>query len=85
MVAEVAGSEWHVTNDPSKPKGTLQKLKDVCRLGDIGWRASVALEGAGILRPYCLAAADESKHSYIFPMGPLPARRSLRPATASYL
>lgn len=44
MVARVAGFEGRITNDPSKPDGTLRKLMDVSRLADMGWRASVDLE-----------------------------------------
>lgn len=44
MVARVTGFEGKITNDPSKPDGTLRKLMDVSRLGDMGWRASIVLE-----------------------------------------
>ncbi|WPZ23593.1 GDP-L-fucose synthase (plasmid) [Sulfitobacter faviae] len=44
MVAKVTGFEGRITNDPSKPDGTLRKLMDVSRLADMGWRASVDLE-----------------------------------------
>lgn len=44
MVAQVTGFEGRITNDPSKPDGTLRKLMDVSRLADMGWRASVDLE-----------------------------------------
>lgn len=44
MVAKVTGFEGRITNDPSKPDGTLRKLMDVSRLADMGWRASIDLE-----------------------------------------
>ncbi|MFG6637667.1 GDP-L-fucose synthase family protein [Sulfitobacter sp. 1A12126] len=44
MVARVTGFEGGISNDPSKPDGTLRKLMDVSRLADMGWRASVDLE-----------------------------------------
>ena len=44
MVARVAGFEGRITNDPSKPDGTLRKLMNVSRLAEMGWRASIDLE-----------------------------------------
>ena len=44
MVAGVTGFQGRITNDPSKPDGTLRKLMDVSRLANMGWRASVDLE-----------------------------------------
>jgi len=44
MVARVTGFEGRITNDLSKPDGTLRKLMDVSRLADMGWCASVDLE-----------------------------------------
>ncbi|MFG6511428.1 MULTISPECIES: GDP-L-fucose synthase family protein [unclassified Sulfitobacter] len=44
MVARVTGFKGRITNDPSKPDGTLRKLMDVNRLADMGWRASIDLE-----------------------------------------
>jgi nucleoside-diphosphate-sugar epimerase len=44
MMAKVTGFKGRITNDPSKPDGTLRKLMDVSRLADMGWRASVDLE-----------------------------------------
>lgn len=51
MVARVTGFQGRITNDPSKPDGTLRKLMDVSRLADMGWRASVDLE-KGLLETY---------------------------------
>jgi GDP-L-fucose synthase len=44
MVAKVTGYEGRIATDPSKPDGTLRKLMDVSRLGNMGWRASITLE-----------------------------------------
>jgi GDP-L-fucose synthase len=43
LVAEVAGYEGRLVQDPTKPDGTPQKLLDVSRLADLGWRASIGL------------------------------------------
>jgi GDPmannose 4,6-dehydratase/GDP-L-fucose synthase len=44
MVARVTGYEGRIVTDPSKPDGTMRKLMDVSRLGDMGWRARIGLE-----------------------------------------
>jgi len=44
MIAKVTRFEGRITNDPSKPDGTLRKLMDVSRLAEMGWRASINLE-----------------------------------------
>ncbi|WP_206241989.1 GDP-L-fucose synthase [Novosphingobium terrae] len=43
MVADVTGYQGRITQDASKPDGTMRKLMDVSRLGDMGWRASIDL------------------------------------------
>jgi len=43
-VARVVGYEGRTEWDTSKPDGTPQKLLDVSRLADAGWRASIGLE-----------------------------------------
>jgi nucleoside-diphosphate-sugar epimerase len=43
MVAEVTGFKGRISNDPSKPDGTMRKLMDVSRLADMGWRARIGL------------------------------------------
>jgi GDP-L-fucose synthase len=49
MVAEAVGFEGEIVLDAGKPDGTPQKLLDVSRMRDIGWRPSVALtEGIGL-------------------------------------
>ncbi|TKA84357.1 GDP-L-fucose synthase [Sulfitobacter sp. 15WGC] len=44
MVVKVTGFQGRITNDLSKPDGTLRKMMDVSRLADMGWRASIDLE-----------------------------------------
>ncbi|CUH51526.1 GDP-L-fucose synthase [Shimia marina] len=44
MIAEVTGYKGKITQDLTKPDGTMKKLMDVSRLADMGWTASVALE-----------------------------------------
>ena len=51
MVAEVTGFKGKISNDPTKPDGTMKKLMDVSRLADMGWRARVGLE-AGLAETY---------------------------------
>lgn len=49
MVAEVVGFEGEVVFDAGKPDGTPQKLLEVSRMRDMGWRPNVALrEGIGL-------------------------------------
>ncbi|SDE60346.1 GDP-L-fucose synthase [Ruegeria marina] len=43
MVAKVTGFQGKISNDPSKPDGTMKKLMDVSRLADMGWKARVGL------------------------------------------
>lgn len=51
MVARVTGFEGRITNDTSKPDGTMRKLMDVGRLASMGWTARIALED-GIAETY---------------------------------
>ena len=44
MVAAVTGFTGTVSNDPSKPDGTMKKLMDVGRLAQMGWQARSGLE-----------------------------------------
>ena len=43
MIGELAGFRGELDFDTSKPDGTPQKLLDVSRLHDLGWRASIPL------------------------------------------
>ena len=51
LVAEVTGFSGRITQDVTKPDGTLRKLMDVSRLADMGWRARIGLE-EGIRETY---------------------------------
>ncbi|SPF81784.1 GDP-L-fucose synthase [Pseudoprimorskyibacter insulae] len=51
MVAEVTGFKGKITQDPTKPDGTMRKLMDVSRLADMGWKARVPLE-QGVAETY---------------------------------
>ncbi len=60
MVAAATGYTGRITQDTSKPDGTMRKLMDVSRLADMGWRASIGLED-GIRQTYAwfLEQADD--------------------------
>ncbi len=45
MVARVTGFTGKITQDTSKPDGTMRKLMNVSRLARMGWESSIALEG----------------------------------------
>ncbi|EIE51121.1 GDP-fucose synthetase [Salipiger aestuarii] len=51
LVAKVTGYTGKISNDPSKPDGTMKKLMDISRLADMGWRAQVGLED-GVAETY---------------------------------
>ena len=51
LVAKVTGYEGKISNDPSKPDGTMKKLMDVSRLDKMGWKARVGLE-EGVAETY---------------------------------
>lgn len=51
LVAKVTGFSGRITQDTTKPDGTMRKLMDVSRLADMGWRARVGLED-GIRETY---------------------------------
>lgn len=50
-VARIVGYDGDLVFDASKPDGTPQKLLDVSRLAQMGWRARIGLE-EGIARTY---------------------------------
>ena len=64
LVAEVTGFTGRITQDVSKPDGTMRKLMDVTRLSDMGWRASIGLRG-GVEETYrwYLENADQLRES----------------------
>jgi GDP-L-fucose synthase len=43
VVAKVVGFEGEIAHDLTKPDGTPQKLLDVSRLADQGWRSTITL------------------------------------------
>ncbi|NLX73973.1 MAG: GDP-L-fucose synthase [Bacteroidales bacterium] len=51
LVKKVVGFQGVISWDSSKPDGTFQKLMDVSRLRELGWKASIDLE-EGIKRVY---------------------------------
>ncbi|GAB4541926.1 MAG: GDP-L-fucose synthase [Ruegeria sp.] len=51
LVAKVTGFNGQITQDPSKPDGTMRKLMDVSRLARMGWTARIGLED-GIRQTY---------------------------------
>jgi len=51
LIADIAGLDATIVNDPSKPDGTLRKLMDVSRLFATGWRPRYTLR-EGILHTY---------------------------------
>lgn len=44
IVKEVVGFKGEITLDSSKPNGTAQKLLDVSKINNLGWRAKVKLK-----------------------------------------
>ena len=44
LVAGITGFTGRITQDASKPDGTMRKLMDVSRLAQMGWQSSIALE-----------------------------------------
>ncbi|MFD2172941.1 GDP-L-fucose synthase [Rhodobacter lacus] len=51
LVARVTGYQGRITNDPTKPDGTMKKLMDVSRLTQMGWTARIGLED-GVAETY---------------------------------
>jgi GDP-L-fucose synthase len=51
IIAKVIGFDGEVVFDSTKPDGTPQKLLDVSRLSDWGWRSSINLAD-GIRKTY---------------------------------
>jgi GDP-L-fucose synthase len=43
LVAEIVGFRGEITFDTSRPDGTPQKLLDVSKLSELGWRAKIGL------------------------------------------
>lgn len=51
LTAQIVGFRGDIDWDTEKPDGTYQKLLDVRRINDLGWRATIGLE-EGIRRTY---------------------------------
>lgn len=51
LIKKVVGYEGELKFDSSKPDGTPQKLMDVSKLANLGWKASITLEN-GITKVY---------------------------------
>jgi len=51
LVARITGFTGKITQDTSKPDGTMRKLMDVSRLAQMGWQSRIALE-SGIKGTY---------------------------------
>ena len=44
MIADVVGFKGRVTQDPSKPDGTMRKLMDTTKMEKMGWRPTTSLK-----------------------------------------
>jgi len=44
MCADVVGYNGRFIQDTSKPDGTMRKVLDVSKIGELGWKASTRLE-----------------------------------------
>jgi GDP-L-fucose synthase len=51
IIGDIIGYEGEIVYDTSKPDGTPQKLLDVSRLNELGWRTSISLR-EGIVQTY---------------------------------
>ena len=58
MVAKVTGYSGAITQDTTKPDGTMRKLMNVGRLADMGWTARIGLE-QGLSATYQWFLANE--------------------------
>lgn len=60
MVAKVTGYSGAITQDTTKPDGTMRKLMNVGRLADMGWTARIGLE-QGLSETYQWFLANQDK------------------------
>lgn len=44
IIAEIIGFKGKITNDPTKPDGTMRKLLDVSKINKLGWKAKISLK-----------------------------------------
>ncbi|MDA7964020.1 GDP-L-fucose synthase [Ruegeria sp.] len=64
LVAETTGFTGRITQDTSKPDGTMRKLMDVSRLRDMGWQARIGLrDGLRETYEWFLAQSDTDLRS----------------------
>jgi GDP-L-fucose synthase len=55
LIKEVVGFEGKIVFDPSLPDGTPQKLLDISKISELGWKARISLrEGIGNTYQWCL-------------------------------
>jgi GDP-L-fucose synthase len=59
QIAQVVGYHGEIVFDPTQPDGTPQKLLDVSRLADLGWRASIDL-AEGLKTTYAWYGAESA-------------------------
>lgn len=58
LIVDIVGFEGRIEFDTSKPDGTPQKLLDVTRLRDLGWKARIGLK-EGVKQTYIDFLANE--------------------------
>ena len=62
MVAKTVGFTGNIVNDVSKPDGTPQKLLDVSKLTQMGWKAKTGLsEGLAATYAWYLEQANSTR------------------------
>ena len=59
LVKQITGYAGEITFDHTKPDGTMQKLMDVSKLENLGWRASTKLK-EGLTLTYATAPFVDS-------------------------
>ena len=64
LVARTVGYAGTISFDTSRPDGTPQKLLDVSRLANLGWRARISLE-EGIGRAYRAYLAETKQAAVV--------------------
>jgi GDP-L-fucose synthase len=64
LVARAVGYTGTISFDTSRPDGTPQKLLDVSRLANLGWRARISLE-EGIGRAYRAYLAETKQAAVV--------------------
>jgi GDP-L-fucose synthase len=62
LISDIVGFQGSIEYDPSKPDGMPQKLLDVSRLGELGWRAKISLR-EGIEMTYRWYIEEGTRHT----------------------